>query len=166
VSVLDHTRALPTLSSPTPAGLARLALTLAADADRWRPLLHVDPVNRWYARLARTDDWEAWLLTWAPGQRTGVHDHGGSAGAFTVLEGQVEERTPRGRPGGLAARTWTAGEVRAFGGAHVHEVVGTGDRPAATLHVYGPRLSRMNRYELDPAGALLLVGSESAGEDW
>jgi predicted metal-dependent enzyme (double-stranded beta helix superfamily) len=162
VSVLDAN--LPTLASHTPAALGRLATTLAAKADLWRPLLHVDPVNRWYARLARTDDWEAWLLTWVPGQRTGVHDHGGSGGAFTVLEGSVQELTPR-RNGRLTTRDYTAGQVRAFGPDHVHEVVGTGDRPAATLHVYGPRLSLMNRYEL-ANGALRLVRTETAGRDW
>ena len=155
---------LPTLASLTPAALGRLATTLAADADLWRPLLHVDPTNRWYTRLARTDDWEAWLLTWVPGQRTGVHDHGGSGGAFTVLDGSVEELTPR-PDGSLAARTYTAGQVRPFGPDHVHEVVGTGDRPAATLHVYGPRLSLMNRYEL-AGGDLRLVRTEAAGRDW
>ena len=50
-----------------------------------------------------TDDYEAWLLTWLPGQSTGLHDHGGSAGAFTVLSGVVEESTlppaaPAARP--------------------------------------------------------------------
>jgi quercetin dioxygenase-like cupin family protein len=164
VSVLDPT--LPTLTQTTPAGLGRLATTLAADADLWRPLLHVDPVNRWYTRLARTDEWEAWLLTWAPGQRTGIHDHGGSAGAFTVLEGRVEELTPHGRSGALTSRVLSAGEVRAFGRNHVHEVVGAGDRPAATLHVYGPHLARMNRYEVDRRGILRLVRSERAGQDW
>jgi predicted metal-dependent enzyme (double-stranded beta helix superfamily) len=134
VSVLDAA-CPPSPRSPRPPSAAS-PTTLAADADLWRPLLHVDPTNRWYARLARTDDWEAWLLTWAPGQRTGVHDHGGSGGAFTVLDGSVEELTPR-PDGSLAARTYTAGQVRAFGPDHVHEVVGTGDRPAATLHVYG-----------------------------
>ena len=167
MSVLDH--ALPTstgLTTPTgPAGLGRLAQALAADADLWRPLLHVDPVHRWYTRLARTDGWEAWLLTWAPGQRTGLHDHGASAGAFTVLEGGVTELTPR-RGGGLATRTFGAGQVRSFGADYVHEVVGAGDRPAASLHVYGPHLARMNRYELDAAGALRHVRSELAGQDW
>jgi predicted metal-dependent enzyme (double-stranded beta helix superfamily) len=162
VSVLDAP--LPTLASP--AGLGRLARTLAADADLWHPLLHVDPVHRWYTRLARTDDWEAWLLTWAPGQRTGLHDHGASAGAFTVLDGTVAELTPRRRARGLATQTFGAGEVRSFGPGYVHEVVGAGDRPAATLHVYGPHLARMNRYALDAAGGLRHVRSEVAGQDW
>ncbi len=166
MSVIDH--ALPALTTPAPtaAGLGRLARALAADPDLWRPLLHVDPVHRWYTRLARTDDWEAWLLTWVPGQRTGIHDHGASAGAFTVLDGRVDELTPRPGARGLARRTFAAGEVRAFGPDYVHEVAGTGDRPAATLHVYGPHLARMNRYELAPDGGLRLVRSDRAGQDW
>ncbi len=44
--------------------------------------------------------------------------------------------------------------------------MGAGDRPAATLHVYGPHLARKKRYELDAAGALRHVRSEVAGQDW
>jgi hypothetical protein len=61
---------LPKLSSPTPAGLARLATVLATRADLWRPLIQVDQENRWFTRIAGGDGWEAWLLTWLPGQRT------------------------------------------------------------------------------------------------
>jgi quercetin dioxygenase-like cupin family protein len=170
VSVLELARpapALPAAARPAgPATLGRLARALAAEPELWRPLLHVDPVDRWYARLARADGWEAWLLTWAPGQRTGIHDHGASAGAFAVLDGRIDELTPRPRAGGLATRTFAAGDVRSFGPDYVHEVVGAGDRPAATLHVYGPRLERMNRYELADGGRLRLVRSEVAGQDW
>ena len=36
---------------------------------------------------------EAWLLTWLPGQGTDWHDHGGSAGAFVVVQGALVEGT-------------------------------------------------------------------------
>jgi hypothetical protein len=164
------TPALPgTATALSVAALGRLSRELAADGGLWRPLLHVDPVDRWYTRLARTDAWEAWLLTWAPGQRTGLHDHGPSAGAFTVLEGRVEELTPRtrgnGSADGLTSRTFGEGELRPFGANYVHEVAGTGDRPAATLHVYGPHLHRMNRYAL-VGGRLVRTRTEKAGRDW
>ena len=53
----------------------------------------IDPAHRWYQRLLREDDQEVWLLSWLPGQRTGFHDHGRSAGAFTVVQGCLRERT-------------------------------------------------------------------------
>src|SRR3954471_14017962 len=66
------------------------ARSLARRPDLWRPLVQfTEP--RFHARLASGPDWEAWLLTWLPGQSTGLHDHGGSAGAFTVLAGSVDE---------------------------------------------------------------------------
>ena len=143
---------------------------LAGRVEVWRPLLHVDPENRWYTRVAGGDGWEAWLLTWLPGQRTGLHDHGPSAGAFTVLAGQLEEITAVHRPSRgsdqLKTRTLAAPDVRAFSYQHVHEVIGAGTGPAASLHVYAPELTVMNRYDLDAEGRLRLVRSERAGRDW
>ena len=52
----------------------------------------LDPVDRYYVRLARQREFEAWLLTWLPGQGTDWHDHGGSAGAFMTLRGVLTER--------------------------------------------------------------------------
>ena len=125
------------------------------------PLLHVDADNRWYTRFAGGESWEAWLLTWLPGQRTGLHDHGGSAGAFTVLFGSVREETVADAGG----RTLPATAVRSFGAEHVHDVVGAGSGPAATLHVYSPTLSVMRRYRRT-GGTVELVSVEREGSDW
>jgi rhodanese-related sulfurtransferase len=38
--------------------------------------------ERWYER---SDTHEVWAISRMPGQGTGFHDHGGSAGAFAVL---------------------------------------------------------------------------------
>lgn len=166
-SVPDIEPPLPTLISHAPWGVARLAQSLAVRAELWRPLLHVDPDRRWYTRLAETEEWEAWLLTWAPGQRTGLHDHGESAGAFVVLSGELVERVPAtGRRGGLAGHTLETHDVRAFASGYVHDLAGAGDGPAASLHVYAPKLLRMNRYELDTRVRLKIVATERAGESW
>jgi predicted metal-dependent enzyme (double-stranded beta helix superfamily) len=160
---------LPELSRPTPAGLTRIIRVLALRSDLWRPLMQSDTERRGYVRLAGGDGWEAWLLTWMPGQSTGLHDHGPSAGAFTVLTGAVEELTPVPGPDGrirLARRPLATGELRAFGPDHVHDVAGAGSGPAATLHAYGPALSEMNRFELDDDGRLRLLRTDRAGEDW
>ena len=149
--------------------LAGIARQLAADSGLWRPLLQVDTEERWYTRLTTGPDWEAWLLTWCPGQGTDLHDHGGSAGAFTVLAGQLEELTPactESTPDRLASRVLSAGQIRPFGRQHIHQVIGIGDQPAASLHVYGPALTVMNRYHLDPERGPVLTVTERVGTDW
>jgi predicted metal-dependent enzyme (double-stranded beta helix superfamily) len=166
----------PRPSTQLPAGrylnskaLAAVARQLAGQVDSWRPLLHVDPDRRWYTRLATGDGWEAWLLTWLPGQGTDLHDHGGSSGAFTVLSGELQELTPAGtasEPARLSSRVLRAGQVRAFGPRYIHQVVGVGDTAAASLHVYGPALTVMNRYELDADLGPVIAVTERAGQDW
>jgi quercetin dioxygenase-like cupin family protein len=153
--------ALPDLTERSPAGLARLASVLATRSDLWRPLVHVDPDNRWFTRIAGGDGWEAWLLTWLPGQRTGLHDHGGSSGAFTVLSGVVREESVHDRQG----RLLSAPDLRSFGPQHIHDVIGAGDGPAATLHVYSPTLTIMRRFERD-GDDVRLVSVEQEGADW
>ena len=163
----------------SPKSLARIARHLAGQVDVWRPLLHVDPDRRWYTRLTVGDGWEAWLLTWLPGQGTDLHDHGGSSGAFTVLSGELQELTPAPTstdPTRMSSRVLRAPQqleakrvgrsVRAFGSSHIHQVIGVGDTAAASLHVYGPVLSVMNRYTLDTERGPVIAVTERAGQDW
>ena len=72
--------------------LVEIATRLAEQTELWEPLVNYDPISRYYARLAGEPDFEAWLLTWVPGQGTDWHDHGGSAGAFVVVRGELTER--------------------------------------------------------------------------
>lgn len=153
--------------------LAAIAQHIATTPDRWVPLVRFDAEQRWYTRLSVADDHEVWLLSWLPGQRTGIHDHGGSAGAFAVAQGTLRETVAQ-PPGGanldgaavtLSRATVGAGRVRAFGGHHVHEIVNDTDTPAVSVHVYAPALSSMSRYRLE-AGVLRLRVSERAGADW
>jgi hypothetical protein len=153
----------------SPKALARIATHLAGQVEIWRPLLHVDPDRRWYTRLATGDGWEAWLLTWLPGQGTDLHDHGGSSGAFTVLCGELQELTPAPTstdPARMSSRVLPAPQVRAFGPSHIHQVIGVGDTAAASLHVYGPALTVMNRYTLDAERGPIIAVTERAGQDW
>jgi hypothetical protein len=152
---------------PAPREIAR---SLAGRVDLWRPLVRFSG-RRFSARFATGPGWEAWLLTWLPGQSTGLHDHGGSEGAFAVLTGSVDEDLPLRRPHGGAARIhlrsrrYGPGEVRAFGTQHVHDVAARSGRRAVTLHVYAPRLTTMTRYDLSD-GQLVVTVREREGEDW
>ncbi len=154
------------LRRPVPAQVAR---HVADTPDLWRPSVRFDAGTRFATRLsAASDDHEIWLLTWLPGQGTLWHDHGGSAGAFAVVQGVLTERHARpGRDGEPAtvvpgARRVVTGGIRPFGPRHVHEVVNADGVPAVSVHVYAPSLTEMTEYT--QAGSLLhSSGSQLAG---
>ncbi|MGV9745557.1 cysteine dioxygenase [Rhodococcus zopfii] len=157
----------------TSVDLAAVARGIAGDPARWLPVVRFDAQERWYTRLTCTGEYEVWLLSWLPGQRTGIHDHGGSAGVFAVADGSLRETVvedPRhglldGVTPTLSTAVFGVGRAREFGSRHVHEIVNDGDRPAVSVHVYAPALSSMHRYRLE-GDVLHLTSSERAGADW
>ena len=81
------------------ARLQEVVAGLAACERQWLGLVRYTEETRWYKRLIDGGDHEVWPLSWLPGQGTGFHDHGGSAGAFAVARGALQEWTaPGGRP--------------------------------------------------------------------
>lgn len=156
------------MRTTTPRPLLSLATELAARRELWPEEIRFDPHQRWYAKLPTDAGVEAWLLTWLPGQGTGLHDHGAAAGAFVVVEGSLRETTVVARPGGGVrdvVRAFGADEVRPFPAWHVHDVVNTGPSLAVSVHVYAPALTVMRRYRR--YGDLLVQTTvERAGEDW
>lgn len=158
VAIAGDPLALPQLLPPVPqhpstvAEFAGLARSIAADRERWAPLVRYDATTRWYARLQTGPGYEVWLLSWLPGQGSGLHDHGGSSGVLTVLEGTLRERT-LGR-NGEAARALAGGDQRAFAPGYVHEVVNDALEPAVSLHIYFPGLTEMTPHACtSPAAA-------------
>ncbi|QKW06849.1 cysteine dioxygenase family protein [Streptomyces sp. NA04227] len=121
----------------TVGGFVGLARSIAADTARWRHLVRYDATTRWYHRLSTGPGYEIWLLSWVPGQRSGLHDHGASSGVLTVLEGQLTERTPR------RDRVLGTGAQRVFAPGYVHEVVNDSLEGAVSLHIYFPGLTEM-----------------------
>ncbi|MBV7669110.1 cysteine dioxygenase family protein [Streptomyces halstedii] len=134
----------------TVAEFAGLARAVAADRALWAPLVRYDTTTRWYHRLRAVPPatgpgrdgttrpgYEIWLLSWAPGQGSGRHDHGPSSGVLTVLEGELTEHTGRG------TRTLGAGAQRVFAPGYVHEVVNDSLDGAVSLHLYHPGLTDM-----------------------
>ncbi len=139
----------------------------ARNSKDWpiRPVF--DPAKRWYECIADESDAQVWLLTWLPGQGTDLHDHGDSAGAFVVVSGALTEMSVTlSRSGARASEdTVLAGHGRRFGTNYVHQMVNTTRSPAISVHVYGPALETMNRYELTGA-QLRKVATDRAGVTW
>ncbi|MET7981151.1 MULTISPECIES: cysteine dioxygenase family protein [unclassified Streptomyces] len=121
----------------TVAEFAGLARSIAADRSQWEHLVRYDAASRWYHRLRTGPGYEVWLLSWVPGQGSGPHDHGGSSGVLTVLDGALTEHTERG------TRALGSGAQRVFAPGYVHEVVNDSLEPAVSLHVYYPGLTEM-----------------------
>jgi hypothetical protein len=154
-------------SSPgslSPDRLGELASSVATAAS-WRSVIQFTADKRWFRRLALTDDYEIWLLSWLPGQHTGFHDHGDAAGAFAVAQGRLRESLAT--PGRTAVRTRSAraGSVTRFGRQHLHDVANVSLRPAVSVHAYSPPLTAMRRYEMTISG-LTLVRTDVAELDW
>ena len=60
--------------------LADVVQRLAANPADWIARVRLNPAGRWYERIHLDDSHEVWVISWLPGQATGFHDHGGSAG--------------------------------------------------------------------------------------
>ncbi|HZC27000.1 MAG TPA: cysteine dioxygenase family protein [Actinopolymorphaceae bacterium] len=171
---------------PAVAKAAALVRRLASDSSRWRDRVsygHGD--QRWFARLDVYPHHEVWLISWLPGQTTGLHDHGEALGAFAVVEGTLTETViePGARQRSLVTagdklpttpttpsvvtvrRRFDAGQVRGFGYAHVHDVGNHGTRPSISVHAYAPELTAMTKYVLEDR-RLRVVASERVGLDW
>jgi predicted metal-dependent enzyme (double-stranded beta helix superfamily) len=171
----------PTLDATRRTGAARLAAALAAVSSHWIDLVEYRAASRWTQLLSATDaaplldpsqyadldGAQVWLLSWLPEQGTPLHDHGTSAGAFTVVRGTLTERVVTAGRTSVRETTDQLGlhRVRHFGPHYVHQVTNTASEAAVSVHVYTPGLSWMNTYRVDGA-SLVRTGTERAGVDW
>jgi predicted metal-dependent enzyme (double-stranded beta helix superfamily) len=149
----------------TPGQLAAEVQRLTSSPAEWVARVRLDPEGRWYERIHMTDDFEVWLISWLPGQSTGFHDHGPSAGAFGVVWGALDESVATRRGAATRSTRVNAGDVRAFGPRYVHDVQNSATGSVAvSVHAYSPPLSSMTRYK-QTSGGLAVAGTEGAG-DW
>jgi hypothetical protein len=125
-----------------PEAWERLAPHLAFDARQYRRV-----------RLFRDADWEGLLLCWLPGQRTAVHDHGGSIGLSFVLSGSLTERRWKTTPEGPLIEVGVSRVGRDEPALEIldtiHQVSNETLEPAVSLHVYSPPLRALGAH--DPA---------------
>lgn len=136
-AVPENTIALA--APPTVRHPARIAADLALDRKRWRSRLRFDPDERFSVLLERTEDHEAWLLSWLPGQYTDLHGHGGGTGAFTVVSGLLTEWDMRTN----STLELRPGQCRVFAAYYVHQMSNNSGEPAASIHVYRPTCAHL-----------------------
>lgn len=126
---------------------------LAADRERWQPLIRHSREERVYEQILDEEDVNAWVICWSEDQDTGFHDHDQSAAAILVIEGRVREErlrlgaAPEGRVGG-------AGTILLVPPTAIHRVLHAGQGPAVTIHAYSPPLRRTGAYRVGPGGEL------------
>ena len=137
------------------ADLSALVRSVATDPALWQPRVQIPDggADRWWTRLSSDPRVDVWLLSWLPGHATDLHDHGGSAAAFSVVRGRLAEVRvgARGRP---VTHQRVPGSVTWLAPGLVHDVRGAGDRAAVSIHAYSPPLSEMNYHAWDGHGRL------------
>jgi rhodanese-related sulfurtransferase/mannose-6-phosphate isomerase-like protein (cupin superfamily) len=142
-TIVEHSTSAAT--PRTPEELAVLVTEFASN-NEWLHRVRFRAEGRWYERLHHDADHDIWVISWLPGQSTGFHDHGDSAGAFVVTAGVLEEHRPEEHPVPIYPS-----QPRAFGPDYAHDVRNVSLAPAISIHAYSPPLDEMNEYELDGA---------------
>lgn len=164
-----HPSAVRSVSGPTrlrQADLLHITDRTADDVlsgrfDHVVPPAGVPTDDRWFVRLHGDDEVDIWLISWVPGHRTELHDHGGSLGALTLLSGSLDEFRWDGER--LRRRRLEAGDQAAFPLGWVHDVLWAPTAaarsgkpravpppadPTLSVHAYSPPLTVMSYYEV------------------
>jgi predicted metal-dependent enzyme (double-stranded beta helix superfamily) len=138
------------LSAPFELDLDAVELamqTMQIDADALGFAVCEDDACYVRTLLYRDEYVEMLALTWKPGQRSPVHDHGASTCIVRVVGGAAQENlyAPR-KVGDVKRRFWSrelkAGLVTRSPGKMTHSLGNDGDETLVTLHVYAPPLGR------------------------
>ncbi|MET7475609.1 cysteine dioxygenase family protein [Streptomyces sp. NPDC005648] len=142
--------------------LRSLVAELAARPELWREQVAFSDQQRHYASLHRDEYVDVWLLCWTRRNDTGWHDHDLSAGAVTVVQGALNESSPR-IGGAHRSVTVVAGEGFTFGPEHIHRLTGATD-DAVSIHAYSPPLWRLGQYDIAEDGLMRRMSVSYADE--
>jgi hypothetical protein len=134
-----------------------------AQERRWEEHVRQTSGERWHALLHRSTELEVWLLGWGDEQGVELHDHGGAAGAYVVVEGGlVETSRARNERGPLRTAQLAPGHARLVHPDVVHDVQSVGTTQTVSIHCYSPALFSMTFYELGRDGSLVPTHTEPA----
>ncbi len=140
--------------------LLDVTVQVASQIGLWRPLIRHTTEARWYEALVLSDALELWLIGWAPGQATPIHDHGGAAGALTVAGGHLVETVHRDPSLAQPRRIIHAQGARAsFSPYHIHRVANEGAVNATSIHAYSPAGLEMRLYDDSVEARLVADGN-------
>lgn len=142
--------------------VASIAAGLAEVSVPWELATGTTPHERCYQLLLSTDRYDAWLIHWPVGTGIDAHDHGGSAGAFAVVSGELDEDVTT--DGSTLTRRLGPGDTVSFGDDHVHAVSNRGAVGATSVHVYAPPLRTMGFYRTEESGQLVIERIDDVDE--
>jgi predicted metal-dependent enzyme (double-stranded beta helix superfamily) len=142
----------PTITPFDSRDLVELLAGLAGGSTQWSALARFNRQGRWWRRLRHTEHVDIWLLTWLAGHSTDLHDHGGSAGAFAVVAGELTEVRVTADRRSTRTTIVAAGETCRVLPTTVHDVYNAGPAAAISLHAYSPPLSRQTYFSLGSGG--------------
>jgi predicted metal-dependent enzyme (double-stranded beta helix superfamily) len=136
----------------TPKQLELVVRVVADRPDLYEDLIIEDEQSRWWLLLYRSPSYEVKLLTWAAGQSSDWHDHGGSSGALTVTGGSLIERRRAADGVGVESSSFAVGAVTSFATDYLHDVDFESGHPAVSIHAYSPPLTGLTFYDRTPYG--------------
>ncbi len=141
---------LPRQRRSKPLELPVLVDVVQGIADRphlWAHRVQYSSTRRWWTKLVDDANVDVWLLSWLQSQETDLHDHGGSAAAFTVVQGALAE-VRVGAYGAVDLSHVTAAErsVQWVAPGVIHDVSNPFNVPAVSVHAYSPPLEQMTYY--------------------
>lgn len=152
-----------------PDQLAQICHQYAGRVQAGEFEVHSNTHERWHVQLHTDDNVDVWLISWTADQGTDFHDHGESAGAFTVVQGELTEAVwaqqrglgdHQGDDPGIRNLPRAQGQTVTFGPHYVHDVRNLEGPVAVSVHAYSPPLRLMNYYQVD--GAVL----RRSGSQW
>ena len=120
----------------TPEELERLCQRVYIRGELWRPLLNLGK-DRVCEALYLDTCVGVYLISWCPGDNTGIHDHEGSSGGVVVAQGTIREERP-GRDDEVI--DMRAGTSFHFSESEPHSIANASDLPAATILCTSPPL--------------------------
>jgi len=150
------------LPKPSPEGLLpqdlrRLVGNLRKTKVNWSqlgPQVAFDQSAYFRKRLYRSREWELLVLCWLPGQKTVVHDHGGSWGGTVVVAGEIFETVFASRGAGRRMETRLERPLPTLGVtieslSTIHRVENRSNAPAVSLHLYSPPLRVLGSFDVE-----------------